>query len=54
MRKFKCYECGGLFNSFYYRKDSSPSGEDEAVCPICGAVEAGATEVEVEEDESNR
>lgn len=48
MRKFKCYECGGVFTSFHYRKDSSLRGEDEAVCPLCGAVEAGASEVEDE------
>lgn len=45
-RFYKCYNCGGIIDHFNYRKDSSPAGEDEAVCPLCGAIEAGADEVQ--------
>ena len=48
MRRYKCYACGGIFEHFIYRYDSSPRGDDETLCPICGAVEVG---VEVVEDE---
>ena len=36
MRLFKCYMCGAIFNQFRYKYDSSPRGDDEAVCPKCG------------------
>ena len=36
MRLFKCYMCGAVFNQFRYKYDSSPRGDDEAVCPKCG------------------
>lgn len=51
MRKYKCYICGGIFEHWKYRYDSSPRGDDETVCPLCGAVEEGAEVIEVEENE---
>ena len=44
--KWKCLECGGTFNQFKYRYDSSPLGDDESVCPCCGAAEPWATRIE--------
>lgn len=35
-RMFKCYYCGAVFNKFRYKYDSTPRGDDEAVCPKCG------------------
>lgn len=49
--RWKCLECGGTFDHFKYRYDSSPRGDDEAVCPLCGAVEPRATWIEEGEDE---
>lgn len=49
--RHKCLECGGVFDHFKYRYDSSPRGDDEAVCPLCGAVEPRATWIEEDEDE---
>ena len=46
---YKCLECGGTFTSFKYRYDSSPSGDDETVCPCCGAVEPRTTWMTEEE-----
>lgn len=46
---YKCLECGGTFEHFVYRYDSSPRGDDESVCPLCGAVEPRATWFDVEE-----
>ena len=48
IRLYQCYSCDGIFQKFDYIKDSFPSGDDLLRCPLCGAVEAGATEVEVE------
>ncbi len=49
---YKCLECGGTFTAFKYRYDSSPAGDDESVCPVCGAVEPRCTWEEVN-DETN-
>jgi len=35
MRKYKCFACGAVFDHFLYLYDSSPRGDDEAVCPKC-------------------
>ena len=39
-----------MFDHFKYRYDSSPRGDDESVCPLCGAVEPRATWIDDEED----
>ena len=53
-RIYKCLECGGKFTAFIYRYDSSPRGDDETVCPCCGAVEPRATWIDEEvNDETN-
>lgn len=52
-RIYKCLECGGTFTAFIYRYDSSPRGDDETVCPCCGAVEPRATWID-EEVENER
>ena len=46
---YKCLECGGTFEHFKYRYDSSPRGDDETVCPCCGAVEPRTTWMTEEE-----
>lgn len=51
-RIYKCLECGGTFTAFIYRYDSSPRGDDETVCPCCGAVEPRATWIDEEEAEN--
>ena len=51
MRQYKCYYCGAVFEKFRYKYDSSPRGDDETVCPCCGAVEPRATWVDEEEEE---
>lgn len=48
---YRCLECGGIFDSWKWRYDSSPGGDDESVCPLCGAVEPGATWLDIEEGE---
>lgn len=48
-RMFKCFNCGAVFNKFRYKYDSTPGGDDEAVCPECGQ-DAGFEEVK---DENN-
>lgn len=48
---YKCLECGGTFDTWKYRYDSSPRGDDESVCPVCGAVEPRATWLDIEEEE---
>lgn len=50
MRTYKCLECGGTFAAFQYRYDSSPAGDDESVCPVCGAVEPRCTWEEAENE----
>lgn len=50
--KYKCLECDGIFDNFQWRYDSSPRGDDESVCPCCGAVEPRATWIDVEEAEN--
>ena len=50
-RKYKCYICGGIFEHWKYRYDSSPRGDDETICPLCGAVEEGEEVIEEEENE---
>lgn len=50
--KFKCLECGGTFARWKYRYDSSPSGEDESVCPLCGVIEPRATWIETEKEDN--
>ena len=49
--RWKCLECGGMFDQFKDRYDSSPLGDDESVCPYCGAVDPRATRIEEGEDE---
>ena len=50
---YKCLECGGTFENFKYRYDSSPRGDDESVCPCCGAVEPRTTWMTEEEEVEN-
>lgn len=52
-RIYKCLECGGTFTAFIYRYDSAPNGDDETVCPCCGAVEPRCTWEEVENEHSS-
>ena len=51
--KWKCLECGGMFDQFKCRYNSSrsPLGDYESVCPSCGAVEPLTTRIEEGEDE---
>lgn len=46
-RMYKCLMCGGIFEKFGYKYDSSPNGEDETYCPCCGIVEGWTEAVDV-------
>ena len=50
-RMYKCYYCGAVFNKFRYKYDSTPRGDDEAVCPKCGH-DDGFEEVKEAENEN--
>ena len=39
-----CACCGAVVDHFRYKYDSTPSGDDESVCPECG-VDSGFCEV---------
>ncbi len=44
-KKYRCDCCKGLFESFAWRYDSSPRGDDVAYCPLCGCEEPAVEEV---------
>ena len=46
MRKYKCAVCGGIFEHWVYRYDSAPNGDDQTVCPLCGAVDEDGEVIE--------
>lgn len=48
--KVKCYECGGITDNVDIVHDYR--GGDFLRCPLCGAVEAGFSEVKDEEAEN--
>lgn len=51
---YKCSMCDGLTDHIATRYDSSPRGDDELVCPLCGAVECGFSEVEVDDPDTDK
>ena len=50
MKKYKCADCGGLCNKIGTIYDYKEG--DYSKCLICGAIEPGFTEVEVEDGRS--
>ena len=50
LRKWRCGCCHELFESWAWRYDYSPSGDDVAFCPLCGCEDPDVEEV-WEEDE---
>ena len=45
MRKYKCYMCDGIVDIVILHSDKG----DELMCPRCGAVECGFSELDVKE-----
>lgn len=49
MRKYKCCACDRIVDHIAMSYDTGFEGGDELMCPACGAIEPGFSDVELED-----